>query len=316
VTEALPLVIVNPAAAGGATAARWPALASALRAHSGPFRQAMTKAPGDGAAIAEREARAGARLIVACGGDGTISEIAWGILRSGMDAELGVLPSGTGGDFRRTLGIPARAADAASLLRYGRTRRIDAGRVEYVGHAGTAESRYFVNVASFGLSGVVAREVGEQTAGRGAGAARPLGGTLAYATAAVRAWLGFAAPVVRLRLDGAVEARLAVMSVCVANGRYFGGGMKIAPTALVDDGRLDVVAIGDLGGLALLTSAHRVYFGTHLGIRQVQHARAVQVAAESARDGDVVPLEVDGDYVGRLPATFKVVPAALRVRGP
>ncbi|MFN2564108.1 MAG: diacylglycerol kinase family protein [Gemmatimonadaceae bacterium] len=300
---------MNPAAAGGATAARWPALASALRAHSGPFRHAMTKAPGDGAAIAEREARAGARLIVACGGDGTISEVAWDILRSGIDAELGVLPSGTGGDFRRTLGIPARAADAASVLRNGRTWRIDAGRVEYVGHAGTTESRLFVNVASFGLSGVVARQVGEQVAGR-------LGGTLAYAAAAVRAWRGFAAPLVRLRLDGAAEARLTVMSVCVANGRYFGGGMKIAPTALVDDGRLDVVAIEDLGGLTLLTNAHRVYFGTHLGMRQVQHTRAVRVAAEPAREDDVVPLEVDGDYVGRLPATFEVMPVALRVRGP
>jgi diacylglycerol kinase (ATP) len=273
-------------------------------------------APGDAAAIAEREARAGASLIVACGGDGTISAVAWGILRSGMDAELGVLPSGTGGDFRRTLGIPARAADAASLLRNGRTRRVDAGRVEYVGHAGRRESRYFVNVASFGLSGVVARQVGERGPARPAGPARRLGGTLTYATAAVRAWRAFAAPLVRLRLDGAAEARLTVMSVCVANGRYFGGGMKIAPTALMDDGRLDVVAIGDLGGLTLLTNAHRVYFGTHLGIRQVQHARAGQVAAEPARDGDVVPLEVDGDYVGRLPATFEAVPAALRVRVP
>jgi len=121
--------------------------------------------------------------------------------------------------------------------------------------------------------------------------------------------------VIRLRLDGAVEARLAVTSVCLANGRYFGGGMKIAPTALVDDGRLDVIAIGDLGGLTLLTSAHRVYLGTHLGIRQVQHSRAVEVEAGPARDGDAVALEVDGDYVGRLPATFTVMPGALRVRG-
>jgi diacylglycerol kinase family enzyme len=98
-------------------------------------------------------------LIVACGGDGTINEVASGILESGADAELGILPSGTGGDFRRTLEISNNAADAARTLRTGRTRRIDIGRVAFTDQRGEQSSRYFIGVASFGISGEVIRRV-------------------------------------------------------------------------------------------------------------------------------------------------------------
>src|SRR5919112_947435 len=136
----LPLVIVNPASAGGATGRAWPALACELRRHFGAFAVAHTERGGEAVEIAEREARGGRGFIVACGGDGTIPEVANGILRAGDGAgagtELGVLPSGTGGDFRRTLGVPARAADAARRLREGITREMDAGRVTFANERG------------------------------------------------------------------------------------------------------------------------------------------------------------------------------------
>src|SRR3989442_2706844 len=125
----LPLVIVNPASADGATRTAWPKIASDLRRHFGPFSVAMTEAPGQGRRLAAEAAKQGTKLIIACGGDGTISEVANGILESNKEAELGILPSGTGGDFRRTLRLPAKAAAAARALRDGRTRLIDAGRV-------------------------------------------------------------------------------------------------------------------------------------------------------------------------------------------
>src|ERR671938_1465026 len=127
----LPLVIVNPVSAGGATRDVWPGVASDLRTHFGPFSCAFTEKPGDGQRLAATEAEKGRPLIIACGGDGTASEVANGILESGRDVELGLLPSGTGGDFRRTLGISMRAATASRALREGRTRRIDVGRVKY-----------------------------------------------------------------------------------------------------------------------------------------------------------------------------------------
>lgn len=312
--SSLPLIIVNPASAGGATGAAWPGVASAVRQHFGPFEAAFTKGPGGAVEIAEREARAGRRLLIACGGDGTISEVANGILRAGSGAELGLLPSGTGGDFRRTLGVPTRTADAARALREGETRTMDAGRVKYLNGGGAEESRFFVNVASFGMGGDVIRRV-KSREGLPAGAARLLGGRLSFAAAALRAAATFEKPLVRVSLDGGAESHLTVANFCVANARFFGGGMKIAPNALVDDGRFDVVAVGDVSALTVLANSYRLYLGTHLGMQEVRHAHARSVRAESA-DGSVVRLEVDGELVGNLPAEFELLPGALRVRCP
>src|ERR1041384_1454892 len=155
------VVIVNPASASGSTGEAWPQIASDLRSQFGSFRVLFTKHRGDAAALAGEAARKGAKLIIACGGDGTVSEVANGILSSGKDAELGILPSGTGGDFRRTLEIPSRSRDAARVLRTGRTVRIDVGRVSYVDQNGHDAMRYFVGVASCGMSTKVIERVKE-----------------------------------------------------------------------------------------------------------------------------------------------------------
>jgi YegS/Rv2252/BmrU family lipid kinase len=314
----LPLIIVNPASAGGATGAGWARAASEVREHFGAFNCVFTKGAGDARVIAGREARAGRRLIVACGGDGTISEVACGILESGADAELCVLPSGTGGDFRRTLEMPTGARSAARALRDGRTVSIDAGRVEFEGAAGGREVRHFVNVASCGMGGEVIRRVEE--AGASALPARGaslLGGRASYALASARAALSFENPRLRVRLDDGRERQIVVANLCVANARYFGGGMKIAPAAKLTDGLFDVVAVGDLGALLIFANAHRLYLGTHLDMSQVHHARARKVWVSVADEGGAkVLLEVDGELVGSLPAMFEVLPRALRVRIP
>src|ERR1043165_5161606 len=137
----LPLVIVNPSSASGSTGAAWPGVASDLRSEFGSFQTAFTKVRGDASSIAAGAARKGAKLIIACGGDGTISEVANGILSSGKDTELGIMPSGTGGDFRRSLEIPAQSRAAARILREGRTRHIDVGRISFVDHDGAEAMR-------------------------------------------------------------------------------------------------------------------------------------------------------------------------------
>jgi YegS/Rv2252/BmrU family lipid kinase len=309
--SSLPLVIVNPASARGATGAAWPGLASDLRRHFGPFAVAFTERAGDASVIAEREARAGRRFVIACGGDGTVNEVANGLLRAGAGAELGLLPSGTGGDLRRTLRVPGRAAAAARALREGQTRLMDAGRVTFAAEGGE-ESRYFLNVASFGMGGDVIRRVKEQT-WLGAGGPRLVGGRLAFAAAAAQSAVTFERPAVSVRLDEGEETRMAVTNFAVANARFFGGGMKIAPAAKVDDGLFDVVAVGDLSALDIFANSYRLYLGTHLGLREVRHARARRVSARAA-GGAEVSLEVDGELVGRLPASFEVLPKALRVR--
>jgi diacylglycerol kinase (ATP) len=313
----LPLVIVNPTSAGGATGKAWPQIASDLRTHFGAFACAFTEAQGDGRRIAAHEAGAGRAFIIACGGDGTISEVANGILAAGADAELGVLPSGTGGDFRRTLAVPARAADAARALRHGESRLIDVGRIEYARHDGEAEGRFFLNVASCGMGGEVVRRVKDEEAGGPAkGVARRLGGTAEFALAALATTLSYERPRLRIQLDEGPARLLTVANLCVANARYFGGGMKIAPEAKLNDGLFDVVALGDLDTLTILANVYKLYLGTHLGIQQVHHAQATRVSVRAAAEGEPVLLEVDGELVGTLPASFESKPQALRVRVP
>ncbi|HEY1402768.1 MAG TPA: diacylglycerol kinase family protein, partial [Pyrinomonadaceae bacterium] len=315
--SSLPLVIINPASAGGATGRAWPRLASDMRAHFGAFNCAFTKQAGDASVIAGREAAAGRSLIVACGGDGTVSEVANGILESGADAELGILPSGTGGDYRRTLDIPKRGADAAAALAGGRSVRVDVGRVEFQDRAGARAGRYFLNVASCGMGGAVIRRVEENASGWVASASRRLaGGQAAYALASLQAAVSFARPTLRIQLDERPEFRLAVVNLCIANARYFGGGMKIAPQAKLDDGLFDVVAVGDLDTLKILTNVYRLYLGTHLGMREVQHAHARRIAVSAGKPSQEVLIEIDGELSGTLPATFEILPRALRVRVP
>lgn len=313
----LPLVIVNPASANRRTLDSWPAIASDLRTHFGPFNCAFTGRQGDGRRLAACAAQEGRRLIIACGGDGTISEVANGIMESGAEAELGLLPSGTGGDFRRTLRIPSRAIAAATILRTGRTRRMDVGRVTYLNHEGLSETRYFLGVASFGMSGEVIKQVKESGPGWVPGRLNGwLSGRLSFAAATLRVTLRSSNRGVRVQLDEHAERHLTVANLCVANARYFGGGMKIAPDARLDDGRFDIITIGDLGALEILGNGPRLYFGKHLRMQQVHHTLAKRLTARSAESERDVAIEVDGELPGRLPATFEILPDALRVRCP
>jgi YegS/Rv2252/BmrU family lipid kinase len=311
----LPLVIINPASGGHATRGAWPAMASDLATHFGAFNCAFTENPGEGRALAARGAEEGRPLIIACGGDGTISEVANGILESGRDAELGILPSGTGGDFRRSLNISARAADAARTLRTGRARRMDVGRVTYLNHKGEEESRHFLGVASFGMSTDIINRV-KAGGSRALPLARSgwLGGKISFAAATVKSTLASTGASVVLQLDDAPQRRLTVSNLCVANARYFGGGMKVAPMAMLDDGRFDVISIGDLGAWKILANAHKLYRGTHLEMEQVNHALARTVTARPARKDEKVGIEVDGELPGYLPARFEILPRRLSVR--
>jgi diacylglycerol kinase family enzyme len=117
-----------------------------------------------------------------------------------------------------------------------------------------------------------------------------------------------------VQLDDAHDRQLTVSNLCIANARYFGGGMKIAPDAKLTDGKFDVIGVGDLNALQIFTSAPRVYLGSHLSMPEVSHALARKVNVRPADRGAEVALEIDGELPGRLPAMFQIIPEALRVR--
>ena len=294
------VVIVNPSSAGGSTGEAWPQIASDLRSQFGAVRVLFTKKRGDAAALAGDASRKGAKFIIACGGDGTVSEVANGILSSGKDVELGILPSGTGGDFRRTLEIPSQSRAAARVLSEGRTVKIDVGRVSFVDHNGNEAMRYFVGVASCGMSTKVIERVKAEK--------------MSFAASLLQTAMRTEPTRLAVQLDDSHERHLVVLNLCVANARYFGGGMKIAPDAKLTDGKFDVVSVGDLSALKLFTSAPRVYMGSHLSMPEVSHATARKVVIRPANRASEIALEIDGELPGKLPATFQIIAEALRVR--
>jgi YegS/Rv2252/BmrU family lipid kinase len=313
----LPLVIINPESAGGATRGAWPKIASELATHFGSFTLRFTKHPGEGTELAATAARKGTKLIVACGGDGTISEVANGILSAGSDTELGILPSGTGGDFRKTIGIPARPSEAARILREGRARLIDVGRVTFTKDDGEHESRYFLGVASFGMSAdVIARVKEGGPDWLPAKGPKWLTGRISFGVAMLQTALRMGPTRVVVQLDDDPARHMTVANLSIANARYFGGGMKIAPDAKMTDGKFDVVSIGDLGAARILANAPRLYLGAHLSMAEVGHSLATKIVARPVENDQRIEIEVDGEIPGLLPASFQILPKALRVRCP
>ncbi|MFL5273668.1 MAG: diacylglycerol/lipid kinase family protein [Anaeromyxobacteraceae bacterium] len=301
-----PHLIVNPASANGRTGRHFDAVARAVRGAVGDFELSFTQRRGDGALLAREAARAGGDLVVAVGGDGTASEVADGLATAERrDVVFGFIPRGTGGDLRRTLGLPEDPAEAARLLRAGAERRLDLGRIELTGHDGSRQVRHFTNVAGFGIAGRVVQHV-ERTG-------KALGGKAAFMIASARALAGWSDQRVRWRVDGGPWREDVVTAVSVCNGRYFGGGMMVAPDARPDDGVFDVTVWKGLGLRDFVLRKGMLYDGTHVRLPNTERLRATVVEAEPL-DGRPVLLDVDGEQPGMLPARITVLPGALCAR--
>jgi YegS/Rv2252/BmrU family lipid kinase len=301
------VVVVNPHSQGGKLGKRWPELADTL-ARVFPFDDVQTTGPGDATRIAREALKSGAERVVAIGGDGTINEVVNGFFENGEpiapDASFALIPFGTGGDFRRTAEIPLELADAAAVIAANKRKQIDVGKLELTQRDGTRALRMFANIASFGVSGVVDRLVNES--------GKKLG-RLSFALATARATWSYKNQRVELVFDDNVRDRIeaTINTVAIANGKFFGGAMKVAPDAELDDGKFDIVAMGDFGFGDLLKSGRRLYKGTHLGMAKVSTRRARIVEASPIDPNAIVELDVDGEPLGVLPARFELVPAAL-----
>ncbi len=310
----LPLVIVNPKSAGGSTQNRWAETAADFRAHFGAFQVAFTKQAGDGTTLALRGAEQGRKFIIACGGDGTINEVANGIMQSGAEIEFGVLPSGTGGDFRRTIGIPNDTREAGVVLRSGVTKEIDVGKVTFLNHENETTSRYFLNVSSFGLSAAIIERVKSSNI-VGWIPHDILRGKTSFALSTLQEILGLNFDTVKVKFDDQEAKPLNTINFCVCNSRFFGGGMKIAPDAVINDGFFDVVNIGDIKTAKILLRGYTLYRGSHLSLEEVKSTRARKIEV-SPMNSEEIHIEVDGELPGKLPATFEILPKALKVRIP
>lgn len=307
------LVIVNPQSANGSTGRRWRRLEPRVREALGAVDIEHTRGRRDAERLAREAVRAGVERVVVAGGDGTLGEVTSGLLGADLGgyAEIGLLPLGTGSDFARSLGIPRDPDAALGVLRSGNARRVDAGRLTCRGPDGAPRTAYFANVASFGISALIDEIVNETT--------KVLGGGVSFLLGTVRAILRYRSARVTVAVDGETVADEPVVLVAAANGRFFGGGMKVAPESRLDDGLLDVVVVPDLPVRELLAKLPKIYRGTHLAdsATRWQRGRVIEASAEPAGAGaEGVRVELDGEPLGTLPARVEVLPGALAVVGP
>lgn len=257
----------------------------------------MTAAPGDAGRIAVEAARAGVRRLIVVGGDGTVHEAVNGLMAAGLrDVVLGYVPTGTGCDLARALGLPASAEGAVRALAGALPRRIDLGFIE----PGRGEGRFFVNAANVGVGPRIAARIDSWKAL----------GRLSYVTATAWELLRSGAEPLCLRHDGDTsEAPMLNVSIC--NGPYFGGGMCPDPAASLDSGRLNVVRVSEGGRVQSLWLLPRLMggrLGAHPRLRRFTTSR-LEVVGSGA-------IEADGEIVGELPAAFEVVKGALQVLAP
>jgi YegS/Rv2252/BmrU family lipid kinase len=306
---ARPLVIVNPRAAGGRAGRIFPEVRAVIENRLGPIDVAATEHPGHAIALAGEATRSGRALVVAVGGDGTLHEVANGVLDAGGGAAVGYVGQGTGGDFRRSLGLQHRLEAYVDALGRGREVRVDAGRARFRA-AGEQRTRWFTNILSAGMGGLVDRYVAETTKAFGGGAAYFWSSARALATCK-RGRLRCS-----VELAGRTEERaFDAYMVAICNGRYFGGGMHVAPGAKIDDGRFEIVVMDAPSKLAFAVFARRIYDGSHLEAPGVQcfscDRVSVDLVNEDARS--VFLLDVDGEPLGGLPLEVELVPKALRI---
>jgi len=302
-------VIVNPMAAKGRMAGRWPWYRARLEAVLGPLDASFTLRAGDATRWASAASRAGVERFVVLGGDGSVNEVLNGMLASGVDAStltLSPMPAGTGNDSCRGLGVPLDPAEAIDALASRRTRLIDLMRIELRSLDGAPLTRHGLILVSFGAPATISRN---------ASASRWMKrlGSIAYYLATPPVVLRYAMRPTRIAIDDSAEEERVLFGGMIAGLPNGGGGMKLVPPARIDDGQLDMVELGRIGRVeALLKLMPKLYDGGHMAHPSVSLRQGMRKVRLDSGDAETL-VDVDGETIGRLPATVTVLPNAIRV---
>ncbi len=299
--------VVNPQSANGATRRRFDRVRGQFENGIDGVDVRLTEGPRHATELTRQALLAGARAVISVGGDGTNNEVVNGFFDAAgalvaPGAAFGVVTSGTGGDFRRTFGWSTDPLDDLARLKRFSTRLIDVGKTQVTGHDGVQRTLFFVNIASFGVSGSVVDVVNHSS--------KALGARLSFMLGSLRAMVGYSAPRVRLQLDGGAVSESQVTFVAISNAQYFGGGMWVAPQAQPDDGVFDCVTVTGAALPFFALHGLKIYAGKHTNVSTVDVKRCAKVYAE-ALGGARVLVEIDGEQPGVLPATFEIVPSVL-----
>jgi diacylglycerol kinase (ATP) len=296
------MLIVNPAAGAGRTAKKWPYIKQLLKNIGLRFEHDITEAPGHAIELAKSAVSKGYKLIVSVGGDGTINEIVNGLYATGgmRDVELGIIGTGTGSDYIRTIGVSKHYQESCQHLLNPTKISVDLGMVEFI-NDGQSKKRIFANFAGLGFDAEVVRATTKKF--------KSLGGKPAYLMGLLSTFATYKNHEIHLTLDGQKEDRK-ICTIVMSNGKYGGGSMLIAPEADPSDGLFDVLIIGDISKPDLLWSLPRIYRGTHLTHPKVTLKRAKEVTIYADKK---MSIQADGELLGEAPARFSVLPSALNI---
>lgn len=301
------VLVVNPKSGGGNTGRTFDAIKTPIERALGACDVRFTDRAGHGIELARDAANEGAELVIAVGGDGTVHEVVNGLMQATRRPELGVIGQGTGGDFRKSLGLEHRLDRYVDAIASGKKRPIDVGKFS----GGGKDAHYFVNILSVGMGGLVDKYV--------ATAPRLLGGKAAYFGASLKALLTARLGTVRciVENDKKMEGHtIHSYMIAICNGRYFGGGMKVAPMADVGDGVFELVALGARSKLGFALTSGSIYSGDHVRQPRTVHLRGQKFHLELVNRSaeDVYLLDVDGEPMGTLPLDVELVPKAITLR--
>jgi YegS/Rv2252/BmrU family lipid kinase len=306
------LVICNPISGSGRGLSLLGNVKRAFDEAGVTYDAEVSQKRGDVARLAYSAVHAGCSAVVVIGGDGTFFEAVNGVMgpvepagaagAAGRGPAVGLVQAGRGSDFGRSAGVPSDVEEACARLFAGRTAHFDLGHVTYRSFGGETRSRFFANAAGLGFDAEVSL--------RANAGPRNLGGTIPYLTSLLQTLVTYSNKQVEVSLDGGDAYPARVNSLVVANGQYFGGGMKIAPQASLSDGLFDITVLGDLGKVELVRNVPRVYDGSHITHPKVSTDRAATVRVDST---DRTLLQADGEVLGMAPAAFTIVPSALRM---
>lgn len=303
-------MIVNPESDRGRTGKRWTQIKEALKSFLKEFKCEFTEKPLQATEISRTAIKEGSELIVGIGGDGTVNEIANGFYEDftliNPETILGVVPSGRGSDFSRSLNIKPGLNSALQVITQDSSSAIDIGKVSYKDHASEDQTRYFLNISDFGLGGEVCQRMNLDRAERK---------TSSYLKSTVAAFLNYKNKRVKLRIDGEDLPASDYLIGAISNGRVFGKGMRVAPEAKLDDGLFDVVLIKGMRVLEFCRNVWRVYTGRHLSHPKVELIRGRTIEAFPDSEENDVLIEVDGEQLGKLPATFNILHKTILVKG-
>ncbi len=300
-------IILNPRAGSGSAARGLPRLKAALDRRSLDYTIVETQGPGDASRLAREAIADGVERLGVVGGDGTLNEASQAYIDSQGEAvegpKLGLIPFGTGGDFRKTFGLTRDLEAAVARLIDSPGRPVDLGSLSVTNADGEPSVEAFLNITSFGIGGLT-----DQLVNAGP---KWLGGKAAFLLGTVRALAAYRNVPVTVAVDGKPFIEGPILNVAIANGQFFGGGMHIAPDAEPDDGLFDVVALCDLTRATAVGLTQRIYAGTHLTHGGVRHTRGKLVEAAPVFPFRHALIDMDGETPGRLPLTARVLPGAV-----